>query len=185
LHAAIDAEKTQARLEVAFKRQAPRAREVRGRISAAESSSRKLGFTDEDVKQSLGSLVTATGNVTESLKELQIAQDLARFKGVSLEQATKALTMAHAGSTRALKQLGIEVAKVTTAQDKVKAAFDHHTGAAYANALAQAKVADKAATVANVMQTVTDRVHGQADAYSKTAAGAMEQFHAQLAARRG
>jgi hypothetical protein len=52
VHAAIDAEKTQARLEVAFKRQHLELEKYEKRISAAESSSRKLGFTDEQVKQS-------------------------------------------------------------------------------------------------------------------------------------
>lgn len=180
VHAAIGAEASQARLDQAFKKAHLSASAYEGRIKTLEAASRKLGFTEEDVHVALGSLVVATGSVTKATREVGIAQDLARFKGTDLATATKALTMANAGSLRALKQLGIEVPKVTTAQDAAKAAYKDHTTAAYADALAQAKVADKAATVANVMDTVTAKVGGQAEAYSKTAAGSMEQFKAQL-----
>lgn len=181
VHAALDAQKSQARLDQAFSNAHLSATKYTSAIVAAEARSRKLGFTDEQVKGSLGSLITATGSYTQAEKQMGIAQDLARFKSVDLEQATKALTMAHAGSLRPLKQLGIDIPKVTTAQDALKAAVKDHTTEVYKNELATAKLQDKQATFANVLQTVSDKVGGQADAYSKTAAGSMEQFKAQLA----
>ena len=63
-------------------------------LDQAEASSRKLGFSGDDTKQALGSLVTATGSVSKSMAELGTAQDLARFKGIGLVDATKMLTMA-------------------------------------------------------------------------------------------
>ena len=180
VHAAIEAQAVHARLEVAFKNAGLNAEKYAKQIDAAESSGRKLGFTDEDVMKSLGSLIVVTKNYGQANREMGIAQDLARFKSVSLEQATKALTMAHAGSLRALKQLGLDIPKVTTAQDALKASTKTHTGQAYQNALAIAKQQDKAATLKNVLDTVTKTVQGQSAAYASTAAGGMEQFRAQL-----
>lgn len=178
--AAIEAQKQQARLAVSFRNAGLQIKPYEAQIRKLEATSRRLGFTDEETMQSLGSLITVTHNYRKAVREMAIAQDLARFKGVSLEQATKALTMAHAGSLRALKQLGLDVPKVTDAQDKLKATVKKHSGAAYENALAMAKQQDKAATLANVLETVHKATKGQAQAFSDTAAGAMAQFHAQL-----
>lgn len=180
IHAAIEAEVVNKRLDVAFRNAGLSAKKYAGQVEELESAGRKLGFTDEQTKTALGSLITATKNMDQATRSLAIAQDLARFKNVSLEQATKALTMAHAGSTRALKQLGIDVPKVTDAVDKLKASTKKHTGAVYENELAQAKLRDKAVTYQHVLEETTKAVHGQAAAYSQTAAGAMEQFRAQL-----
>ena len=180
VHAAINAQKEQARLEVAFHNAGKSIGPYEKAIGQLEGRSRRLGFTDEQTKRSLGSLITVTHSYAQSAREVAIAQDLARFKGVDLEQATKALTMAHAGSLRALKQLGLDVPKVTDAQDRLKHAVKDHTTEAYKNALAEAKQQDKAATLKNVLETVTKATHGQAQAYSDTAAGGMAQFSAQM-----
>lgn len=208
IHAAIDAEKVNARLNVAFKNAGLSANKYAGQVDKAASAGRRLGFTDEQTKDALGSLITATHSYRASVKQLGIAQDLARFKGVSLEQATKALTMAHAGSLRPIKQLGLEVSKVTDAQDAARTAYTQAKEALnaqypsvtkmtaaqreqydaakanldvqYQSDKAQATVIDHSKTFANVLKVTTGAVHGQADAYSKTAAGAMEQFRAQL-----
>lgn len=180
VHAAVEAQKTQARLDQAFRAVGISAKSLEPSMQRVEANARKLGFTNDDVRIGLGSLVTATGNYKESVKELAIAEDLARYKGVSLADATKALTMLHAGSTRALKQLGLQVVRVTSAEDKVHEAFKKHSGSAYLAALNTAKLTDKQLTAAKTLQMVTDRVHGQAQAYSQTAVGAMAQFHAQL-----
>ena len=177
---AIEAQAVNARLGIAFRNAGLNAKLYGRQIEELESKSRKLGFTDEEVKTSLGSLITSTHSYVQASKQLGIAQDLARFKSVSLEAATKALTMAHAGSLRPIKQLGIDVPKVTTAVDALKAATKDHTTEAYKNALAVAKIQDKQTTFQNVLAATSKAVHGQAQAYSQTAAGAMEQFRAQL-----
>ena len=97
ISAGIEAQKSQARLAVAFKNAGKAIGPYEKQIGKAEAASRRLGFTDDEARQSLGSLITVTHNYRQAVKEMAIAQDLARFKGVSLEQATKALTMAHAG----------------------------------------------------------------------------------------
>lgn len=208
IHAAVDAQKSQARLQQAFKTAHLSATKYAGAVEEVEGKSRKLGFTDEDVKNSLGSLLVATHSMSKATKDLAVAQDIARFKGISLEAATKMLTMAQAGSQRATKQLGLSVQAVTDAQDKAKVAWHaardalkaqegaikHETDAqkehfqalkdnidaTYQGNKAAAQMQDHAVTSAKVIALVSEKLHGQADAYSKTAAGSMEQFKAQL-----
>lgn len=206
--AAINAQQQQARLAQAFDAAHMSLSKYEPAIKQAESAGRKLGFSNADLRQSIGSLITATQDYTKTRERLNIAEDLARYKGVSLEQATKALTMASAGSTRFLKQLGILTPTITDAQNKlrdsytrsVQAVKDHYQGlgklsdaqkqqeqnqlllmkANEATNLSIAKQTDKQATIAKAMDIVSQKVHGQADAYSTTAAGAMAQFHAQV-----
>ena len=185
--AAMEAQTSTARLEQAFSRAGLQAGKYAKQVSTLESSGRKLGFTDEQTKEALGSLLTATHNMTTASKDLSIAQDIARFKHIDLISATKMLTMAQAGSQRATKQLGISVQAVTTQQDAVKTAYQQltpaqkkATEATYKHDLATAKLIDHQKTANLVIQTVRDRLKGQADAYSQTAAGGMEQFKAQL-----
>jgi hypothetical protein len=67
----------------------------------------RLGFSDEEQRDSLALLVAATHDATEALEVQRTAMDLARFKGISLAEATDALTKVEAGSYRILKSLGI------------------------------------------------------------------------------
>ncbi len=180
VEAGLDAEKSTKRLDTSMKNAGLSADKYAKQIDAAEKSGRRLGFTNSETKNSLGSLITSTGDVTKSMRELTISQDLARFKGVSLETATRALTMANAGSMRAIKQLGISIIPVTNAVDALKQAHKGVKGAIDAHSLAAAKLIDKQATIARVLDVVNAKVHGQADAYSNTASGAMARFHAAL-----
>src|SRR6266511_4248978 len=76
-------------------------------LEKAEAASRKLGFSDDDTRAALSKLEIATGSTKQSIKELSTAEDIARFKHIDLEQATKMLAMATTGSQRATKQLGL------------------------------------------------------------------------------
>src|SRR5437899_3326488 len=111
--AAMDAQTSQARLEQAFKNAHLSAAKFEPQIKTLEAASRKLGFTEEDVHTSLGSLITATHDYGKAARDMTVAEDIARFKHVSLSDATKMLTMAFTGSQRAAKQLGIVVPTVT------------------------------------------------------------------------
>jgi hypothetical protein len=178
--AAMGAQESTARLDQAFKNAGLAAGLYSTQIDKAESAGRKLGFTDADVKDSLGSLLTATGNVAASMKDLGVAEDLARFKHVGLSDASKMLSMAMTGSQRAAKQLGITVIPLTTAVDKLKASHIDLSTAAGKAALAHAKLLDKMATGQAVIDAVTAKTKGQGEAFAGTAAGGMAQFHAQL-----
>jgi phage-related protein len=178
--AAEEMQQSTARMDAAFAASHVSAKAFSGAIDDAEVSSRKLGFQNDSVRNSLGSLIVATHNGKAAIADLAIAEDIARFKHISLESATKNLTMAMAGSQRATKQLGIDVPKVTTNYDTLKATFGKTIDASEKLALAHAKLTDKMATSNLVIATVSEKLHGQAKAYSETAAGGMEQFHAQL-----
>ena len=180
VQAADDAQQATARLDAAFKASHVSAKKFAGGIDDAEGKARKLGFSNTDVKNSLGSLIIATHDGSKAIKDLSVAQDVARFKHVDLATATKTLTMAMAGSQRAVKQLGINVPKVTSTYDALKETFGKSISPAEKLALAHAKITDKMLTSQKVIDTVKDKLHGQAKAFSDTAAGGMAQFHAQL-----
>lgn len=177
--AAEAAQVSTARLDTAFKTSGESITKYSGQIDKAESAGRQLGFANTDVRTSIGSLEIATHNGTKAIHDLSVAENIARFRHVDLATASKTLTMAMAGSTRATKQLGIDVPKVTAAQDKLKASGEKLTTTQGRLDLANAKLSDKQATAAKVIEVVNQKLGGQAKAYSDTAAGGMARFHAQ------
>jgi hypothetical protein len=76
-------------------------------IRRAEKAGIDLGFTDTETTNALALLVAATHDVGKAMDLLAVAQDLARFKGISLTEASEALTKVEGGSYRILKSLGI------------------------------------------------------------------------------
>lgn len=173
VHAAMEHQVVEARLAQAFKTSGLNASKYHAKVEELAASSRKLGFTDEDVDNSLGSLLIATHNMAAASKDLSTAQDIARFKHIQLSDATKMLTMAMTGSQRAAKQLGISVQPVTTNFDALAKNADKA-------AKAHARFLDKQATGQATIDAVNAKLHGQAEAFAQTAAGGMEQFKAQL-----
>jgi phage-related protein len=178
--AAVEDQQAQARLASAYKAAGLNVNNYKDEIEKAEQSSAQLGFKSEDVKQALGSLVTATGSSEQAIKLLANAQDLARFKGISLESATKILTGTIAGSSRAARQLGIDIIPVTTHMDALKSKTDFASTAAYSAAKAQASLADKQATAAKTIDLVNQKLGGQASAFADTAAGAKDKMGAEI-----
>jgi hypothetical protein len=180
VHAAMDAQVSTARLDQAFKTAGMSADNYKAQIEKAETASRNLGFAGNETKTALGSFMVATHDVTKSVKDLAIAEDLARFKGVDLQTATKMLTSASAGNARAIKQLGIMLVPTTAAVDKLKNAHVKATTAAGRLEYAHARLQDKMATAASAVDLVRQKVEGQGEAYSKTAAGSLQVFHENL-----
>lgn len=90
----------------------------------------KLGFSDDEQRDSLAKLVVATNDVTKALAIQRTAMDLARLKGISLGAASEALTKIEGGQFRALKALGIELKAGATAQDALNAVTKAATGQA-------------------------------------------------------
>jgi hypothetical protein len=80
-----------------------------------------LAFSDDELRDSLAHLVAATHDVHEAFQIQSVAMDLARFKGISLAEATDALTKVEAGSYRILKSLGIALKDGATQQDALNA----------------------------------------------------------------
>lgn len=94
----------------------------------------QLGFDDEAASISFAKLFQVTKDAVGAQKEMKIAMDLAAFSGRSLEEATQALIMVHAGGTRVLKEFGIEVKDNTTVGQALALVQDAVAGSAAAMA---------------------------------------------------
>lgn len=171
---------SQAALDTALKATHQSVKAMTPALEAAQAASRKLGFADEDTRTALSRLEVATGNTKKAITDLSVAQNISRFKHVALSAGSQMLAMAMTGSQRAAKQLGIVVAAVSPHLDALKARHVDLTTVSGKLQEAHAKVLDKMATGQAVIDAVTEKVKGQAAAFAGTAAGGMEQFHAQL-----
>lgn len=184
LHKAVDAaqenQAAEAKLAAAFKQTRENIDAYKGRIDATEASSAALGFKSEDVKASLAQLVVATGSGTQAIQMLGVAQNVARYKNISLSDASKLLTTTLAGSARAAHALGIVIPPVTTATDALKSKTKYASLAAYEHAKATAYMSDKQATAHKMVELLTQKLGGQAQAFSKTAQGAKEKMGAEF-----
>jgi hypothetical protein len=109
----------------------------------------KMGFDDETAANSYAKLFAATKDATKAQKEVQIAMDLARYKGISLEEATQKLVMVHAGATKELKSLGLAVTDGATAMQNLDAI--------------QKQVAGSAETFAGTAAGAMERIKVQTD----------------------
>lgn len=90
-------------------------------IERAEKAGRSLGFTNVETTDALRLAVAATHDQTKAVALLAVAQDLARFKGISLGDAMTALTSIEAGKSRGLAQLGINVKDYATEEERLAA----------------------------------------------------------------
>jgi hypothetical protein len=78
-------------------------------IEKVLKSRMKLGFSDDEQRESLALLVVATKDHSKALNIERTAMDLARLKRIDLKTASEALIKVEAGQFRALKALGIEL----------------------------------------------------------------------------
>jgi hypothetical protein len=77
----------------------------------------RLGFGDEEQRDSLSKLVGSTKDITEAQKWQVAAMDLARLKGIDLASATDMMMKASQGNFKALKSVGISLDKNATSAD--------------------------------------------------------------------
>lgn len=88
----------------------PNLQALRGQILAlSDEALSKFGFDNEEAAVSIARLLQATQNGPFAFQAFSAAMDLARYKGIGLEEATQALILAFQGNARLLKQFGIEV----------------------------------------------------------------------------
>ena len=170
--AALDAEKSQVRLESAFKNAGASAKEQADALKAVSDVSNKAGLDDEALADSLARLTQVTGDVTKAQKQMALAADVARGRGVSLEAATQLVTRASLGNVGAMKRLGIAILPVTTAVDALKASNVKAT----AEQMAAAKAADLTSTKQAALAGLQEKFGGAAEAYGKSASGSMDRF---------
>jgi hypothetical protein len=138
----IDAFKQQeiatAKLTTSLEANVPGWQKYQGAIDAAMQSTISMGFQDDDFALGLSRVVAATHDVQKGLEVMAVAQDLARFKGISLTDAAEALTKVEAGRFRMLAELGIELPKNATEEQALAAVRKAAAGqaAAYTETLA-------------------------------------------------
>jgi phage-related protein len=178
-----DAAVSTAKLDTAMKNNVPglsnNAAKLAGVASAADKameSNLNLGYSMDDQRDSMSILVGVTKDTTQAQKDMSEAMDLARLKGVDLASATNIVMKAQEGNTGALKKLGIVVAPVTTAMDKLTASHKNATAAQ----IAAAKAADLQATETAALTGITKLAGGQAEAYADTSAGKLAAAHAKV-----
>jgi hypothetical protein len=119
--AAMDEEAGIARLTASLNANVEGWQAHKGAIDMAIASNIKLGFADDQTRDSLSLLAAATHDVDKALAVQQTAMDLARFKGISLAEASEALTKVEAGRFRILASLGIQLKANATAEDALAA----------------------------------------------------------------
>lgn len=155
--------------------------------------SKMFAFDDEDLQGTFTSFVRSTGDVQKALKLNAVAADVARGKNISLEAAATLVTKANMGQAGALKRAGIEVAAVTTQQDRLKArqaelaqqlrgkltpAQKEHIRHLIDGVKAQkdsAKAADMQAAKASYVAMLQQKFSGQAKTYGESGAAASDR----------
>ncbi len=177
---AMDDEVANERLAKSFENAHQPIGAFKDQIEKATDAAVKMGFKDETAAGALGTLVTATGDGKKGLDLMGEAMDVARFKGTGLEEGAKLLTSTLSGNVRSAKSLGIILLPVTSHMDALRAKYKE-LGEAIPPAEARtARFQDKQATAAQAIQKVNDKLHGQAAAFSDTAAGKIETYNAQM-----
>ena len=114
----------------------------------------KLGFTTQDTYEALGTMVTATRSPQMSLNALGAAADLARYKHISLAQASTLVSRAALGQARGLADLGLAINKTIP----------------------------KGASFAQIMALIETRTHGAANAFAQTSQGQLLVLQARFKA---
>jgi hypothetical protein len=170
--AAIEAEKAQTRLDSAFKSANVSAKERAAAMQTVSKVSTQAALDDEALMDSLGKLTRITGDAASAQKALGVAADIARGRGIELEAATQIVAKAQLGQLGALKRIGIEIPKVTAAQDALKASGDTVSD----SQMKAAKAADELSTRQAALASLQKQYAGASEAYGNTAAGAQDRF---------
>lgn len=71
----------------------------------------ELAFTDDEIRAGLATATQFTKKFTDAQKILAVAQDVARAKNISLDEAATLVGKAYQGNTKGLKALGVETKK--------------------------------------------------------------------------
>lgn len=131
-------------------------------IESVISAQMRLGFGDEEQRDSLALLVGSTNDIVKA-QELQVAaMDLARLKGIDLATATDIMLKANEGNYRGLKSVGISLDANATSTEALAAvtALAGGQAEAFANgplgkqAAAQLKVGESMERIGAVVSNV-------------------------------
>jgi len=107
-----DAEVAQGRAEAMLDKNNAGWRRHKDQVDKTIESHVRLGaFDDEELYGSFANLARVTGDLDKATRAQAVAMDLARGRGISLEQATTIVNKAYLGSTTALQKMGVQVDK--------------------------------------------------------------------------
>ena len=199
-------ELSQSQLQAALKASGISWASVSKSVAASGESAQKYGDTQAEVDAALNMGVIATGSYDKAHQGLQVALEISAAKHVSLQTAMQAVDKTYAGSTRLLTQLGInldvgsgKLAAIQTATESVTKAQAALTntqaelasgqlkGASGAAALqtahenlsnAEQKLHQDQSAVSDILDTVSQRMSGQASAAADTFQGRLDAARA-------
>ena len=117
VNAAAEDQASTAKLNAAIAAATGTTQDYTAEVNAAIAAGQDRAFTDDQTRDALQSLVTATGSVTEATALLSTAQDVARFAGVDLATAADAVAKAQAGQDTSLVRMLPGLEKGATATD--------------------------------------------------------------------
>lgn len=109
IQAAISDDAEQQKLIATLKARGLSTKEATDRINELIAAGQKLAFTDSETRAGINIASQFTKNYAKQTKILTAAQNLARARNISLEQATKLVSKAFNGSGKALKQYGVDL----------------------------------------------------------------------------
>ena len=109
-------------------------------IAAAEAANTKYGTSNTDVMAMLAQGVTATGSLSKANKELTLAQNIAAESGKPLAAVMTGVIKAGEGNTRVLKQMGIDLPVVSGGAEKVRTSLISLQKAQEAQSVVQEKI---------------------------------------------
>jgi hypothetical protein len=90
-------------------------------VNDAITAGQRLGFTDDDIRDSYIKLIAATGDSDKALQRQHAAMDLARGAGIDLGAATKLLGKLNADNIEVFKRMGIVIGDNATEADALAA----------------------------------------------------------------
>lgn len=143
-NAAAADEAAQAKLQAALEAAGVATGDYMTQVDAAIAQGQEKAFSDDQTREALQSLVTATGDLTTSTGLLTSAQDIARFANVDLATAADAVAKAQAGQDGPLRKLIPGLEKGASATDTLAAATAQAAGQADAYANSTQGMQDKA-----------------------------------------
>ena len=131
-------------------------------VEAYAAAQAKLGFTDDEVRNSIGQLVGITHDLGKAQELNTLAQDLARAKNIDLATATDIVTKAAQGNGKALKGLGVDISGATDAAGLLDAVQQNVKGSAEAwaatstgkTAVSQVKVGEAMEKIGGIIDKV-------------------------------
>jgi hypothetical protein len=208
VEAAMTGQVADTRLRVAITNAGGSFEKLHDQLDEANASGRRFGFTNAETETALATMTLGLHSPTKALQFLGVAQDLARQKGLGLNEAALLVTKGFEGQTRPLKALGIDLPvyagnahAVQMAQmalvkahqgvtvvlskyhDAMNVGSKHH--AVYLAAIqkvkdAQAKLSATQHSGTLILNALHQRTLGAAKAYGETFAGKLQVAKAQM-----